>query len=284
MTLNEAWVALSLVRHIGNKTIERLLENFGSCEAILSASTDDLMQVKGIGQKIADAVVSIELDTVRRDIENWQNAGVHIIPQNSEKFPQILTTIPDPPLTLFVRGNYQPETWQNAVAIVGTRNPTTQSIELARKLATLYTESGWTVVSGLALGIDTQAHMGALNVEHGRTVAVLGGGVLNIYPPGNEPLANSILEHNGAILSENSPDASSSAPRLVRRNRIISGLCQRIIVVQSDVKGGAMHAANFASKQGREIFTVDWRFSGNQSLLKSGATPVNPDAPVIPSL
>lgn len=282
MTFNEAWVALSLVQHIGNKTIERLLENFGSCESILSATQDDLMQIKGIGQKIADAIVTINLETVGHNIEKWQSAGVNIIPQGDEDYPEILNTIPDPPLTLFVRGNYQPEQWQNAVAIVGTRHPTTQSIDLARKLATGYVESGWTVVSGLALGIDTQAHMGALNVPYGNTVAVLGGGVLNIYPPKNEPLANHMLE-SGALLSENDPYATSTASRLVRRNRIISGLCQRIIVVQSDVKGGAMHAAKFARKQERDIFTVNWRFSGNQALLKQGATAINSDSPVIPS-
>lgn len=282
MTLDESRVALSLSRHIGTKTLNNLLEHFESCDAIMQANADDLKEVRGIGQKIADSIVSIDIDSVRRDIEKWQNAGLRIIPYNSNDYPLILRDLDDAPLILFARGQYQPEKWQNVVAIVGTRQPFPEAQSAATRLAGLYAEKGWTVISGLALGIDTRAHQGALAGKSSQTVAVTGGGVLNIYPPENQALAEAILER-GAILSENEPYASASAPRLVIRNRIISGLCQRVIVVQSDIKGGAMHAARAAFKQGRAIYTIDWKqFSGNQALLKNGAFAINLNDPLIP--
>jgi len=282
MALDESWVALSLSRHIGYKTLTKLLDHFGATDAIITASTEDLIQVRGIGAKIADAIVSIDMDAVQRDIDDWQNSRIHIIPYGSDDYPKILRDLTDAPLTLFARGQYQPEKWQPAVAIVGTRHPSPQAKSVATQLASAYAEKGWTIVSGLALGIDTAAHTGALAANTSQTVAITGGGVLNIYPAENQALAERIIE-NGAILSENAPYATASAPRLVIRNRMISGLCQRIIVVQSTVTGGAMHAAKAAIKQNRDLFTLNWRqFSGNQVLLKNGAKAIDPDNHNIP--
>ena len=282
MALDESRVALSLLGHIGIKTLTHLLAHFETCDAILEASVDDLKQVRGIGQKIADAITSIDIDIVRRDIEKWQQSGVRILPYNSDDYPKILRDLDDAPLLLFARGQYQPEKWQNAVAIIGTRQPSKEAKKFAFDLAHNLAKSGRAIISGLALGIDSAGHRGALQADTAPTIAVLGGGVLNIYPTQHVALAETILE-KGAILSENEPNATSSAPRLVTRNRIISGLCQDIVVVQSDIKGGAMHAVKSAERQERRVYTPDWDFSGNQALLHNGATALNPQNPMLAS-
>ncbi|MDQ7036773.1 MAG: DNA-processing protein DprA [Anaerolineae bacterium] len=137
-------------------------------------------------------------------------------------------------------------------------------------------EQGWAIVSGLAHGIDTAAHEGALRVPDSRTIAVLGSGVLNIYPEKNIALAQHILQQ-GAIVGENHPDAIPNAPRLVSRNRIISGLCQHVIVVETSINGGAMYAARAATAQGRTLHAVRLAESGNRELLKNQAKYINPD-------
>ncbi|MGJ3238767.1 MAG: DNA-processing protein DprA, partial [Anaerolineae bacterium] len=275
--ISESWVALSLVRHIGHKTLDALLTRFdNSTDAILQAPIKELMDVHGVGQKTAQAIHDIDVVQVRLDLAKWQRIGVRVVPQYSVDYPQVLNSTDDPPLTLFAVGNYQPVSWIKAVAIVGTRQPSAPSRAFAQEIARLYGDVGWTVVSGLALGIDSAAHQGALQSRTGRTVAVLGGGVLNIYPTQNRELAEQLCKQ-GALLSESAPYASSSAPRLVTRNRIISGLCQHVIVVQSGAKGGAMYAARAAQQQGRRLVTVDAPYAGNQALIAQGAATFNPD-------
>lgn len=282
MPLDTAWIALSLVPRIGNKTLDALLATFETCTNILDADKKDLMQVRGVGEKTASAITAIELETLNRDLDRWQQAGIQIITRDADNYPHLLHDLDDKPLTLFIRGNYQPEQWQPAVAIVGSRRATTMSLSKAKLLAEGYADKGWTVISGLALGIDTSAHQGALSSGNMPTLAVLGGGVLNIYPPQNKALAERILD-KGAIISENAPNATAVASRLVTRNRIISGLCHHVIIVQSDSDGGAMYAAKVASKLGRDLKTLDFAFSGNQVLIAQGAEAIDRHHYVIPS-
>lgn len=282
MPIDISWLALSLVRGIGCKTLNNLLENFATTDDILCAERKDLMQVQGIGNKTAQAILDIKLHDLVLAVEKWQSAGVQIIPHYADEYPEILKSLDDAPLVLFARGNYQPDTWQNAVAIIGTRQPSVKAKKFAFDLAQNLATSGRPIVSGLALGIDSAGHHGALQANNAPTIAVLGGGVLNIYPPQNIDLAEKIMTQ-GAILSENAPNATSSAPRLVTRNRIISGLSQDIVVVQSDIKGGAMHAVKAAERQGRRVYTLDWNFSGNQYLLRQGVEALNPQNPFLPS-
>lgn len=270
MVLDIAWIALSLLPSLGNKTLTTLIETFGSSENILAAEREALMAVRGVGSKIAASINNIELAKIEEAIADWQKAGVRIVPQHDPDYPPILLTIPDPPLTLFMLGNYQTELWERSVAIVGTRNPSRDAARLAKQLGAKLAAEGWTIVSGLALGIDRMAHEGALSNPEGRSIAVLGGGILNIYPPQNQKLAEQLLTH-GLILSENHPLATPKATRLVIRNRIISGLCQHIIVVETALDGGAMYAARAASNQGRKIHSFDFAVTGNQYLLANGA-------------
>jgi DNA processing protein len=147
--------------------------------------------------------------------------------------------------------------------------PSLQARIAANRLAAHFTREGYTIVSGLALGIDTLAHQATLS-HSGTTLAVLGSGVLNVYPPENAKLADQISK-NGALLCEVHPDAPVSTPGLVARNRIITGLCERVIVVETEVDGGAMHAARFALLQGRQVYAVESPASGNKALLANGA-------------
>jgi DNA processing protein len=150
---------------------------------------------------------------------------------------------------------------------------------LAQRWGAELAERGWCVVSGLAHGIDTAAHYGALAVPNGQTVAVLGGGVLNIYPSENRPLAEAVLRR-GALLSETHPHMSPSPSALVARNRLISGLSDILIVVETSIDGGAMHAARRAFDQRRAVYTLDSTASGNRALLAEGALPLTPNGPL----
>ncbi len=275
MPLDTAWVALSLLRHVGSKTLHALTAHFGSTEAILQASADDLQAVRGVGKKIAEAIAAVDRANIERKIQAWQASGVRIFPADAAEYPQPLHNLDDAPATLFVRGEGFPFPWLPAVAIVGTRNPSPEARTTAFTLGAKLAAQGWFIVSGLALGVDEAAHKGALSAS-GLTVAVLGGGVLHVYPRQNVELAQKIMQ-SGALLGENAPDADASPPRLVSRNRIISGLCQHVIVVETNSNGGAMYAARSALAQGRTLHAVGYPASGNLQLLKEGARYIAPD-------
>lgn len=264
------WVALSLVDHIGSKVLNALFQHFGDDpEAILRADARQLQQVPGVGPKIARGIQTVNVAQVRQALVAWQTVGVRTVPYQSAAYPPCLLELEDAPATLFMRGLWQPPDHQ-AVGVVGTRAPSPRVAKLAYQLGAALAEAGVTVVSGLALGIDTAAHQGALSTSAGRSIAVLGSGVLNIYPPENHTLALDIASR-GVVVSEVQPDAATSAPRLVARNRIITGLSRAVVVVETDADGGAMHAARFAQRQGRPVYTFDLKASGNRELLVNGA-------------
>jgi DNA processing protein len=265
-----AWVALSLLKHVGGKTLRELMKHFDDdVLAVLKADVQTLKTVPGVGAKIASAIQTIDLEQTSRFMQRWQTAGVQIIPIHDPRYPTYLATLDDAPPTLFLRGNWQWKTPFKGVALVGTRQPSLQARIAVNRLAAHFTREGYTVVSGMALGIDTLAHRAALDIG-GTTLAVLGSGILNPYPPENVKLAGQIV-YNGALLCEVHPDAAVSTAGLVARNRIITGLCERIIVVETEIDGGAMHAARFAQLQGRQLYAVESRASGNQALLQHGA-------------
>lgn len=274
--IDAGWVALSLQRNIGGKTLRALLDHFGTVPAILAASPADLQQVRGVGPKIAQAITRIDTTATTRAMSRWQAAGVQIIPRDFDAYPANLLDLPDEPPTLFTRGDWESYLVDQAVAVVGTRNPTERSAALALSIGARLAAVEQTVVSGLAQGIDTAAHQGALSLRGGRTVAVLGCGVLTVYPPANRGLANRILQQ-GALMCECAPDATPNAPRLVSRNRIIAGLVQSLIVVQTSANGGAMYAARAALSLGRTVYAVDSPADGNQTLLTEGAIALAPD-------
>lgn len=265
MSADPAWVALSLVEHLGGKKLRALLAHFnGDLHTILSADEKTLRRVRGIGAKIAASIHQIDMAQVERLLAGWEANGIRIITLNDPTYPPMLRAIDDAPPTLFVRGTWRPI--PKAVAIVGTRQPSAESIDAAQELGYELACRGDVIVSGLALGIDTAAHLGALSSPDGYTLAVLGGGVLNVYPPENRALANAIAMRGG-LLCEVHPAAEAKTPALVARNRLISGLCDAVIVVETSIEGGAMHAAKRAFEQGRHVYALENAASGNRVLI-----------------
>lgn len=274
--IDSAWVALSLTERVGGKTLRALMAHFNyDPRAILAADEASLRKVPGIGAKMAERIRSINIAEVERAIPRWQQAGVRIILRDDRDFPPQLRALDDYPPTLFVRGSW-PSSGSKRVAVVGTRDPSPAARELASRLGMELAERGCTIVSGLALGIDALAHNGALTVPNTYLLAVLGCGVLNIYPPEHRGLAESIMRR-GAVLGEVHPYAAPNASNLVARNRIITGLSDAVIVVETAVDGGAMHAARFAATQGRPVYTFDSFVTGNRYLLDNGAIPLRAD-------
>lgn len=274
MAIDPAWVALSLTRHLGGKTFRAVLDAFDhDLHAILNADEKTLRQVQGIGPKIAQAITQVDVQKTAAAIQAWQQVGVRIIACNNDAYPHVLNRIDDAPPTLFVRGTLPDFT--HAYAIIGTRSPSPLSRDIAERLAMTIVKHGGVIVSGLALGVDVHAHRATLAAS-GLTVGVLGSGVLNIYPQQHRKMAEAVLLR-GALICEVAPSAGVSAPQLVARNRIITGLCQGVIVVETAVDGGAMHAARFAKMQGVPVYAVDNAASGNQALLADGAQPISED-------
>jgi len=278
--LDVAWVGLSLCKHLGGKTFKSLLAQFDDdLDSILKADAKTLRQVPGIGPKIASAIQAVDLGAVEKRLSHWQRAGVKVYTWDDLNYPRLLRALADAPPTLFVRGHL-PDLRTlpgGAFAVIGTRSPQAKSAALAERIGMTIASASGAVISGLARGIDSAAHMGALAVQDGVTIAVLGNGILNPYPPENRRKADAILARNGALVCEVAPDAAPGAPGLVARNRLITGLSEAVIVVESATDGGAMHAARFASAQGKRILTTGIKASGNQALIADGAVVLDDD-------
>jgi DNA processing protein len=277
------WIALSLLPRVGLKTLHTLQDRYGAdLRAALHADPVDLRRLPGIGKTLAGAIHQLSLDEAARRLNRWQAAGVRVITLHDGDYPPLLRRLDDAPPILFVRGRWHDTLIRSrAAAVVGTRSPSPQARQIAGDLGLSLAERGGVVVSGLAFGIDQTAHVGALSVPGSSLIAVLGSGVLNLYPPENSQLAAAVMDR-GAVISELAPETTVSAPGLVARNRIISGLADAVIVVESNEDGGAMHAARFARRQGRPVYTFDLPASGNRDLLDSGAIALRTDLADLP--
>lgn len=276
-----AWVALSLVEHLGGRKLRALLDAFGGdVDAVLAADDRALQRVPGIGPKLSAAIRAVIVPAVARDMARWQAAGIALLASGGPGYPARLRALgDDAPPVLFVRGALETLDAPCSVAIVGTRQPSAAAREAAVRLGMDLAHEGCVVVSGLAAGIDAAAHSGALG-GRGRALAVLGSGVLQIFPPDHDQLAALLLRQGGALVSEVSPDARASTPRLVARNRLISGLSDAVLVAETSADGGAMYAARAAMAQGRRLYTLDLPATGNQALVDEGAWLLPLDAPV----
>lgn len=266
------WVALCLVPRIGGRTLSSLLEAYGSPKAILEASHASLEEVPRIGPKTIEAIGQIDLAEVERQIEGWYEDGITLLTWQDALYPEPLLALHDRPPLLFARGQLA-QNWERVISIVGTREPSVESVTLAETMACELGRRGWLVASGLARGIDAAAHRGALKI--GSTVAYLGSGISNIQPPSNRGLARRIMEI-GAIYSEVSPEFIPTPASLMARNRLISGSAKATVVIQAEAQCGSMEAARKAWRQQRTVFTVDADFAGNRELLRMEALPIAP--------
>jgi DNA processing protein len=275
LTEQQAFLILNGLPNIGPITLNRLLAELGDDpRAVFTAGRRRLESVKGVGP-----VISGTIDTWRAHFdlpreEEWMaKSGADFITARDPAYPRLLKEIHDPPIGLYRRGRY--DLGAPCVAIVGSRRTTLYGQATAKKFGTELARLGFCVVSGLARGIDTAAHEGALSVG-GRTAAVLGCGVDIIYPPENLALFRQI-EAEGAVLSEFPFGRRADRQSFAMRNRIVAGMCEAVVVVESDVDGGAMITARFAGEQGRLIFAVPGRIDQNTSagchqLIRDGAT------------
>jgi DNA processing protein len=280
-------IRLNMVRGIGPVLQRRLVEHFGSIEQVFRASPAGLAAVRGIGPKIAEAVVqSREAIDLKRELELIREFKVEVIPLDSDRYPANLKQIENPPLILYVRGEVVKSDGL-AVAMVGTRRASIYGLHMAERLAAGLARMGVTVVSGLAVGVDTSAHRGALKAL-GRTIAVIGSGLANLYPPHNAALADEIAEH-GALVSEFPMLYPVEASNFPRRNRLISGLSLGVVVVEAGKRSGALITARWAGEQGRDVLAVPGRIDspnsqGPHRLIRDGATLVTSAEDILQAL
>jgi DNA processing protein len=267
------WLALSTLRGIGGVTLRKLIERFGDVEAIFDAPDADLLCVPRITTDIVARLRAVSPYDLEAELTSLADEGLQVITWNDAIYPPNLKHVQDAPLLLFMRGELQERDTQ-AVAIVGTRQPTPQAARLAETLARELAARGLTIVSGLAVGIDTAAHRGALQAENGRTLAVLGSGLRAIHPHQNIPLAEEIVQH-GALLSELAPNTRARGANLMARDRIVSGLSLAVIVVEAQGKSGSLDTANKALRQGRLLFAVP-DSPGTDALLAAGIEALQP--------
>lgn len=270
------WLQLHLVQDVGPRTFTRLLEAFESIDGIFSASIYRLASVKGISQKKAEFIFnSLRNDSVaKKEYELAERLGIKIITIEDPGYPILLKKIDDPPQVIYIKGDII-RSDNLAVAIVGSRTCSQYGCEQASRLAHLLAAAGVTVVSGLARGIDTVAHRGAI-AGGGRTFAVQGRGLGGVFPPENSDLAD-IIAANGAVISELPITMEPIGANFPARNRIIAGLSLATIIVEARRRGGALITARLAQEYNREVLAVPGRIDnpcseGPHALIREGAT------------
>jgi DNA processing protein len=262
------WVALSLIPGIGGTTARKLVEQFGTVEDVFAADVTELANVPRVTPDMARRIRQTALETVEAEILSLEDEGIAVLTPDDDEYPLLLRAVGDAPVVLFVQGQVQQRD-ERAIAIVGTRQPSEHGQRIAAQLAKGLAAHGWVIVSGLAVGIDTSAHRGALAADGGRTLAVLGSGLRVIHPKENLELAQEIARR-GAVLSELHPATPPRGPQLMARDRIISGLARAVIVIEAGEKSGSLDTAARARKQGRLVLAVPGS-PGTDQLVASGA-------------
>jgi DNA processing protein len=268
------WLALSLTPGVGGIFIKRLLDRFGTPEAVFRAPLKELLQIEGLGEKVAREIKKGPLEKkVEKELYLLKEVGGKIMTIKDESYPKRLKEIYDPPPLLYIRGDLKGED-ELAVAIVGSRKTTPYGRWITEKMGQELARQGITIVSGMARGIDSHAHWGALS-GGGRTIAVLGSGVDMVYPPENRNLYKRIIDQ-GAVVSEFPMGSPPEGGHFPKRNRIISGLSIGVVVVQAGMESGSLITANYALEQGREVFAVPGNVGsdssrGTHQLIKDGA-------------
>lgn len=271
-----AWLALAMVPGLGARRLADLIEHFGSARDVFTTSADALRGVTSLGARQLERIRRFDDRQVERLLERAAAAGQSVLVPSDDAFPARLRAIPDPPPVLFARGD--PALLQRAaVAIVGSRDHSRYGAEVAERLAEAAAAAGVVVVSGMARGLDAVAQGAAMRAG-GTSIGVLGTGVDRVYPLSNRALFERILE-DGLLVSEHPPGDRGHAGAFPRRNRLISGLSQALVVVEAAEGSGTLITVNCALEQGREVLAVPGPISsptsrGTNRLLRDGATPI----------
>jgi DNA processing protein len=282
---HEPWLALCLASDLGPAGIRKLLERFGTAAGIISASRQELLE-SGLSATLVTQIHNP--DETRLDTAlNWlQAADHHLVHWQDERYPELLRAAGHSPPVLFVCGD--PDVLGlPQIAIIGSRNATPGGLEIATNFATHLAHAGLTITSGLAAGIDSAAHQGALAAD-GITIAVMGTGPDQIYPRDNTALARRIMQ-NGALVTEFPPGMPANRENFPQRNRIISGLCLGTLVVEAGIRSGSLITARYSGEYGREVFAVPGSIhspvsKGCHKLIQQGAKLVQSSADIIEEL
>lgn len=268
------WIWLATIKGLGPIKKRKLLDEFETPERIYKSNKNDILKVYGIGEELYSYIEkSKDTDLLQKYESYIKNKNIEIININDNNYPHILKNIYDPPITLFAKGDIS--CLNNlCISIVGCRDATSYGLKTASMLAYNLSKLNINIVSGLARGIDTAAHIGALK-GNGKTIAVLGSGLDIIYPSENENIYKQIINH-GAVISEYIVGTKPSPYNFPERNRIISGISNGVIVVEAKIKSGSIITTDFALEQGREIYVVPGNINSKQSegtneLIKQGA-------------
>ena len=275
MNSSEACIALNMLPTMGPVRLRKLLEVFGEPERVLVARRDELRRIEGIGNEVAEQISNWQsVVDLGAELKRISDFGARVITQTSPMYPKSLREIHSPPIVLYVWGELQ-ERDHHAIGVIGSRRTTHYGTESAKKLSYQLAYAGLTVISGLARGIDTAAHQGALAAK-GRTIAVIGSGLSKLYPPENAGLADKIRSGSGAILSEFSMEIEPDRQTFPMRNRIISGWSQGILIVEAGLNSGALITASQAIEQGRSVYAVPGHINapsaiGSNRLIQQGA-------------
>lgn len=284
----EALVALNMLPKIGPVRVRRLLEAFGGPAAVLGAAKDRLMRVDGIGEETAKILHGWQDHSdPAAEISEAGERGIAIVTQNDDGYPQPLRDIYDPPLLLYVWGKLEARD-KHALGVVGSRRATIYGRQATKKLSYQLAQSGFTIVSGLARGIDTAAHEAAI-AANGRTVAVIGSGLGKLYPPENLGLAEKIASGFGAVVSEFPLHTAPDKQTFPMRNRIVAAWSRALLVVECPAWSGSLITANLASEYGKPIFAVPGPIdkassAGCNQLIRDGATLVADSSHILDDL
>ncbi|HKK19195.1 MAG TPA: DNA-processing protein DprA [Opitutales bacterium] len=275
LSANDALVVLNGLPHVGPVMLRHLMDEFsGDPVAVLSGNRSRLLGVKGIGEKAADALTGWPKHfNLEKEKQKMATSGIRFVDRWNADYPESLGELYDPPIGLYWKGEYVIE--RPCVAVVGTRRATLYGRKVAKRFGAELARAGFCVVSGMARGTDTAAHEGALEAG-GPTIAVFGCGMDIIYPPENLELSREITA-KGALLSEFPFGRRADRQTFPMRNRVVAGLCEAVIVVESASAGGSMITARFAGEQGRQVMAVPGRIDQSSSegchqLIRDGAT------------
>ncbi len=272
------WLAWSQVDRVGPVLLKRLQQQFGTLANAWKASATQLQQVEGIGYQLATAVTAARSQiNLEQFLEQHSLKNPYFWTPADADYPHLLLEIPSPPPVLYYRGRVQLQENQAItplVGIVGTRDPSEYGKRWTRRISTALVKRGFTVVSGMAAGIDTEAHIGCLEAG-GRTIAVLGTGVDQIYPPRNQPLYEQIVAQ-GLLVSEYPAGTKPNRIHFPQRNRIIAGLCRAVLVMEAPTKSGALITAHYANDFCRDVYALpgsldNYKSLGCLGLLNGGA-------------
>jgi DNA processing protein len=283
------WLALERVPGVGPLAMSRLIAALGDPRSALMASRKSLESIKGLGERVIKSLETYTIDEgkIRQDIEKMSKLGARIVTLWDSDYPNPLKQIHNPPALLFVRGALN-QSDHRSLAVVGMRNPSRYGLEMTETISRGLVKEGFTLVSGLARGIDTACHRAALKYG-GRTIGVLGCGIDVAYPRENRGLIEDIPEMGGAIITEFRPGSPPHATNFPGRNRIVSGLSQGVLVVEASDRSGSLITAEHALDQNRDVFAVpgnvlNIRSRGPHKLIKQGAGLVENAEDIIQSI